>query len=523
MRTLEHMLSAMPTLAVVCSLSWVLLDSAPESSPLTFSQTRHTSRQDMHLAIEADISGLDPHIHSDAISVAAMRLLHEPLYEWNHHGDLVPRAASALPTIASDGMTLDVPLKALVFENNIPFESKHVVDSFTRILSPGTASPGRAYYSALESVEALSPRQVRFILKRPDASFVDALTMLFSAPVLEKPNHPPLGLGHYRVRAQEHGVMLQLEHKSTKATITFEFGVERQQAFYRFLRGDLSMMDRFTQKHFNMIQASSSLKPLMHEKSSAETWGIVFNTQMPPFDNVHFRKGFSASIRRSEWVRVKQHRIHENGTPLPPALRSSESHAAWIRNLMPQSYHRSTALTEFQMAGLPITDSPSGKPIVKAHPEIEILFYPNETSRTYADLLLADLLDVGIRPGIRFVPYAQFLKDSATPNRVQAIFYGWGLDHMSIQNALMPMQKSAQGSVNRSFYSNALLESLLSKSTPSSSTSQNELLSAVQSIIDDAPWAFVFSPRSFELWQPEFTPVPHPLYDLFVREMMNAP
>jgi peptide/nickel transport system substrate-binding protein len=128
------------------------------------------------IAIQTSPNNFDPRYGTDDSSARAQQLIFTDLIGFDDHMRLAPALASSWET--PDFQTYRVHLRQGVrFHDGHELTSRDVVYTFTSILDPRMASPYRGAYRDLESVSALDPYTVQFVLKRPSGAFLIHLVM----------------------------------------------------------------------------------------------------------------------------------------------------------------------------------------------------------------------------------------------------------------------------------------------------------------------------------------------------------
>ncbi|MCC6961496.1 MAG: hypothetical protein IT301_16735 [Dehalococcoidia bacterium] len=103
------------------------------------------------------------------------------LVRYTLEGALEPDAAQALPEITDGGQTIIFKIRPdIVWQNRAPvngrkLESEDVKRTFERIKDPQTASPRKANYDVVDSIQTPDATTVIFKLKRPSAGLLAAM------------------------------------------------------------------------------------------------------------------------------------------------------------------------------------------------------------------------------------------------------------------------------------------------------------------------------------------------------------
>ncbi len=100
----------------------------------------------LRIGQHADFRSLDPAIANDTGRVPFVRMIFQPLLDYDDGVNLVPLLAEAMPTLSEDGKTYTFHLKKGVrFSNGREVTADDFVYSWTRLLDPNTKSPGQTY------------------------------------------------------------------------------------------------------------------------------------------------------------------------------------------------------------------------------------------------------------------------------------------------------------------------------------------------------------------------------------------
>lgn len=500
---------------------------------------------------ESDLRGLDPQVSYDEISGMAMKLLFEGLIDYDPQLNLVPRIAEALPEVSEDGLVYTFRLRGDVrFSSGRAVVAEDVRWSMEHLLDPATGSPGAMFYRPiagydeyvagraehLEGIEVIDERTVRFRLARPDHTFLNAMAMLFAHPVPREnyAAHPedvsrhPVGTGAYLLESWEPGVRLSfvrnpdyfLEGRPYPDRMIYELNLDRAPAFLRFRNGDLDHLHRLPASDYLWIRRAPAWAPYSVEHPLLDVWGLEMNCELPPFDDVHVRRAVAFAIDRDRWVRARSNRIVPNGQPLPAMLDGYDSDLPGR-----QHFDLARAREEMERAGHPVREV-DGAWVAEGIDEVELWVGEGGTGRAYGELAQHDLAQIGIRVRLRQVAFPIYLAETGTRGRVQMLMGGWSADYPDPSTFLDALFHSRSihdtGSENRAFYRNDALDALLDAAHVERDPAARAAMyrRASQMVVEDAPWAFVFSQTTFEAWQPYVRGyTPNPVWSQLYRDL----
>jgi ABC-type transport system substrate-binding protein len=481
---------------------------------------------------ESDLRGLDPQVSYDEISAMAMKLLFEGLIDYDADLGLVPRIAESLPEVSDDALLYTFRLRGDVrFSNGRTVVADDVRWSMEHMLDPDTGSPGALFYRPIDGyddytqgraehlrgIEVVDERTVRFRLSRPDHTFLNAMAMLFAYPVAREnyEAHPddvsrhPLGTGAYLLEEWEPGVRLTFVRNPDHFLgggypdrMVYELNLERAPAFLRFQNADLDHLHRLPITDYLWMRRAPAWAPYRDEHPLLDAWGLIMNCELPPFDDVHVRRAVAFAVDRERWARARANRIVPNGQPLPAALDGYDPELPGLHRL-----DVARAREEMAAAGHPVREV-DGEWVADGLGEVELWVGEGSAGRAYGELAQQDLAQIGIRIRLRQVAFPIWLAETGTRGRVQMTMGGWSADFPDASNFLDTLYHSRSihdtGSENRAFYHSDALDALLDEAHLERDPLARAAMyrDASRLLVEDAPWAFVFSQTTFEAWQP---------------------
>lgn len=496
---------------------------------------------------EANVRSLDPHLAYDELSAMAIRLVFDGLLDYDHQSALVPSLAEDMPTVSEDGRTFRFRLRRGVRFHSMEGhpEGRELVAedvrwSLLRLMSQEVGSPGYPFYASIEGADAyhegsaedvagirvIDRYTIEFQLKEADQTFLNAIAMPFAYPVPrenyehwgEEVKFHPVGTGPFVFEAWERGVQLTFtrnprywREKPGPERMLYLENIGRELAAQRFRNGDIDSIHRQSPSDYRFFKTSEAWQPYMVEEPRGSTYGIGFNCEMAPFDDVHVRRAIAFALDRDGWSRARAGRLLPASQLLPPSIPGYDPELPTR-----QVFDLDRAREEMRLAG-----HPDGL----REPITVWITGQDDTSRQYGELLQADLAKIGIDVRLRFVSFAVYLTESGKPNTVPAFFTGWNLDFPDPSNFLFLFdQKSIhpEHSENRAFYRNPEVDRLLAEGKSERDRERRLSLyrEANEIIAHDAPWAFLYYTLTMELWQPYVRNYdPHPVWSEDYREV----
>ena len=496
---------------------------------------------------ESGVDTMDPHLAFNELSTIALRLLYDGLLDYDAEGELVPSLAVSMPTISEGGTRFRFRLRRGVQFHPLPgapegreLTAHDVVYSLHRMMSQELGSPGFPFFKALrgadeyhqgnaESVEGIvlvDRYTIDFRLTEPDQTFLNAMAMTFAYPIARESvgrwgtevGRHPAGVGPMIFDGWERGVQIEFrrhphywKQDAHPDRMVYVETLMRGTAVMRFRNGDLDAIHRQSTQDYLFFKRAEAWQPYMNEHPSGSTWGIIMNTGLAPFDNVHVRRAVAYGVDSESWARARSGRISATGQLVPPNI------WGYAENLESEHHlDRERARAELREAGYP-----NGLP-----EPIQLAVGEGDVSRIYGELFQSDMAEIGITVELRPLSFPTLIAESSKPRTMQTMLWGWSLDFPDAASFFDPNFHTAaihpEHSQNRAFYSNPEFDALLDSARAETDREQRRSLyrQAADTLNRDAPWAFVFNPTVLEVWQPYVRGYrPHPVWSEDYRQV----
>ena len=496
---------------------------------------------------ESTVDTLDPHIGWNELATMAVRLCMDGLLDYDTEAQLVPSLAVAMPTVSADGKTFAFQLRPGVrfhateaLPGGRELVAEDVAWSIRRLLHPDTGSPGFSFFTKIVGAQAFHDGErddipglrvtgeytVEFELTEPDQTFLNAMAMPFAYPQAHEhfdhwgddAGKHCTGVGPYVLERWERGVQLEYRRNdgywgphTRPDRLIFMENLDRRVASLRFRNGEVGAIHRQNTADFVFYSEAEAWAPYRNSKPISNIWGLVMNTELAPFDDVHVRRAVAFAIDREGWSRARGGRLTPNGQLIPATL------PGHVRNL-DGAHHLDLdrAREEMRLAG-----HPDG-----LDEEVTLLLGEGDVGRIYGELIQSDLARIGIQVKLRPLSFAAYLQESGTRRRSQMTFAGWNMDFPDPANFYEPLLHSdsitEERSMNKAFYSNPELDRILDDARAETDRAARAALyeRAAAIVVADAPWAFIFSDMKMELWQPYVRGYePHPVWSQDYRDI----
>ena len=140
---------------------------------------------------------LDPADAYEVISGNILYNLGDRLYDYEiGTNQLIPKLATALPTLSSDGLTYTIPIrKGVLFHDQTPFDAAAMEFSIKRFIQ-NAGSPSSLLADTIDTVQATGDYELTIKLKKPFAAFPSLLA--FSGITAVSPQFYEIGEGKFK-------------------------------------------------------------------------------------------------------------------------------------------------------------------------------------------------------------------------------------------------------------------------------------------------------------------------------------
>jgi peptide/nickel transport system substrate-binding protein len=227
--------------SAVASSRWRLLAAAlalAVAVALSACGSEEEPTDEITISATAQPNSLDPALAFDVGALQATWLVYTPLLTYRRDegekgAELIPGLASDLPEISDDGRTYTLTLrKGLLYSDGTEVKASDFERAIKRVLT--LDSGGAPFYAGIEGAAAYARAndpeaeisgidaddetgEITIRLAEPDATFANALALVFAAPVpagtpfRELTADPPPGVGPYEITESDPGNRFVLE------------------------------------------------------------------------------------------------------------------------------------------------------------------------------------------------------------------------------------------------------------------------------------------------------------------------
>jgi len=510
--------------SILASISLLLLVGCEGKLPAPI-PADHPDAKEPHrggtieLASFADVRAIDPANITDGIAPQLLQALFAGLIDFDHDGKIVADIAEKWDVL-DEGKTYRFTIRPGVkFHDGEEVTADDVKRSAERALSPKSPNPYTSNFTTLSGLPAFTAGKadhvsgievegryvVTFHLDKADSAFLPLLAMHMLRPTCKSAGATysdswhPCGAGPFKLppNGWDRGREITLVRHDAYFkpglpyldAIHWTFHITFSSQAFKFQNGELDVYRDFNMPELLRFIRDDRWRPLGEYETEKQISGEAMNTEMPPFDNVEFRRAISAAIDREQLVLVRSTNMRPGPVPIPPKV------AGYDPTFEGQKYDYAAALEHMKRAGYPYD------PVTKTggYPQvIPYLVYMQGLYEFTAQVLAQQLAKIGVRIEIRLVNYPTFI---ALRGRRHTIAFGpgfWQQDYPEAGSFLEPLFHSRsiadEDSNAWSFYKNPRVDELIdrARAEPDEPRRMKLYREAQEIVCDDAPWAFTY-------------------------------
>lgn len=408
---------------------------------------------------EAGPSFFNPQLATDGATFNATRTIYSRLVQFELGGIKIKPMLAKSWKLSANGKTLDINLR-----NDVVWHSRNgfvptrklnaddILFSFSRMSDPSNPyhniNGGKYKYfnsmdmkNIIDRIEKLDDHNLRFHLKRPEATILPNLAMDF-ASILSKEyadylikkkkmndlDSQPVGSGPFQFVSYEKDKLITFKANESY----FEGAPKIKDLLFKIITDSELRLEMLFKKECDLVVspppsrlAEIRANPMTRVMSQPglNIFYIAFNTQRKPFDNVLVRRAISHAINRERIVdKVFGGHAQLAKNPIPPTM--------WSYNRKTQDfeYNQEKALKLLAQAGIE-----RGTPLELSY-MIEARPY-NPNGKKVAELMKQDLESVGFKVELKTKEWTQYLK-SAYLGDFDLLQAGWTGDNGDPDNFL---------------------------------------------------------------------------------------
>jgi ABC-type transport system substrate-binding protein len=268
---------------------------------------------------------------------------------------------------------------------------------------------------------------------------------------------------------------------------------------FKMERGELDMVRDLHAADQLMFSTSPAWRKLSVYADSLGTFGLMMNTDMPPFDNRHVRRAVAFALDNAQVALLRPGQVAAYPRLIPKAILPDWPGMRVQRHDLPR------ALEEMKLAGFPY-DPATGR---GGYPKpIRLLAMADSFGQSASEVHQQQLARIGIRVRLDVSGWPAYLAQISRRRTTALASAGWLADYPDATSFFEPLFSSAaiseEESQNSSFFSNREFDGILAEARRSGDPLARERLfrRAEELLAEEAPWAFGYTANKLEICQP---------------------
>lgn len=450
----------------------------------------------LRVAWAQDPVGLDPHITSARSSIQILENVLDTLVTLDAEQNVVPSLAESW-SVSDDNLTWTFNLRdGVQFSNGRELTAEDVVYTYERMLDPETGS-GQAYLLAgVTAVEAQGPSTVVFTLEAPNPSLPSKLAGSKSVGIIAREsvedgtiNTTPIGTGPFMITAYQPGVGLTLARNPTYwqeglpylDSIDVRIITDETVRRTALVAGDVDWTISVPAQSVEELKGNPEV--VVDEVPAGAYWYIGLNLERDILSDVRVRQAVAMAVNRDN---IAQAAAFGNAQPTQDPIPSSST---WAFGYAPYEFDPAAAQALLAEAGYP-----DGF-------ELEIMPTTQyEESVRAAQVIQANLAQIGVRASIRTLEWAEWLEEQGAGN-YDTYICSWNgnVDPDDFYRA----QHGTDEVFNFTGYSNPSVDELLEQGLNTDDVeARREIYEQVnRQIVDDAPYVYLYNPLEINVYR----------------------
>ncbi|MGR3250851.1 MAG: glutathione ABC transporter substrate-binding protein [Paracoccus sp. (in: a-proteobacteria)] len=274
------------------------------------------SARDLTVAIQNNLTGLDPTNVNDTLSQTSLRLIYQGLFGFDPEMNLVPLLAESYESNA-DATEFTITLREGVkFHDGTPFNAEAVKVNIDRLRNPDNNLSRRSLVSMVQDVEVVDDRTVKLILDAPFGAMIASLAhpgaMMISPAALEEYgddiDRNPVGTGAFTFTNWSADTLEVARNDNywkdpAKVDNIIIRSVPESGARMAMLQtGEAQFVPNFPPELLQVVQNNPDLT--VETSPSIVEWYVALNNNKEPFGNKQVRQALNHAVDKDAFCQV---------------------------------------------------------------------------------------------------------------------------------------------------------------------------------------------------------------------------
>lgn len=265
------------------------------------------SSKPLKVAMFTEIDSLDPFNATAGDTKTIMDQVFDGLFDVDEDGNLVPDLCESYE-ISEDGLTYDFKLKEGVkFHNDKDFTADDVYYTYDILAGLTSGEPKSSKFAQIESMEVVSPTEIKIKLKEKSNSFI----FLNTQPIVQKDyadnQTKPVGTGPFEFVSYTPGEGMKLkkfenyhrkDHLANFDDVEIIRIADRQTLVMALNNKDVDLATGLTNDELSQIEEVCDIHSF--PQNLIQVLGL--NNAVAPFDDVRVRQAISYAIDKDEII-----------------------------------------------------------------------------------------------------------------------------------------------------------------------------------------------------------------------------
>lgn len=269
------------------------------------------------VAMDANLTGLDPNDVNDNASLSAGRLMFQGLFGFDKDMKPIPVLAASYESNAEATEFVFKLRSGIAFHDGAPFDAAAVKASFERLVNPANRLKRASLLSMLDHIDVVDPLTVKIVLKTPFGALVP--TLAHPAMVIHSPKaiatygaelaRHPTGTGPFKfvswtpdtLKVEKNAQYWKpgLPHVDT---LTVKGVPENGTRIAALQAGEAQFIYPVPAEMLPVVQRDARFK-LVNEPSIFARYASM-NVMKKPFDDVRVRQALNYAVDKSAYIKV---------------------------------------------------------------------------------------------------------------------------------------------------------------------------------------------------------------------------
>lgn len=272
--------------------------------------------RDLTVAIQNNLTGLDPTNVNDTLSQTSLRLIYQGLFGFDAEMNLVPLLAESYESNAEATEFTITLREGVSFHDGTPFDAEAVKVNIDRLRNPDNNLSRRSLVSMVSAVEVVDARTVKLVLEAPFGAMIASLAhpgaMMISPAALEEfgsdIDRNPVGTGAFTFTNWSADTLEVARNEDywkgpAKVDNVIIRSVPESGARMAMLQtGEAQFVPNFPPELMQVVQNNPQLQ--VETSPSIVEWYVALNSTKEPFGNKLVRQALNHAVDKDAFCQV---------------------------------------------------------------------------------------------------------------------------------------------------------------------------------------------------------------------------